>query len=291
MWLISIVFLAALVAPALGAGRMGTGAYLTFWAIWMGTFFVYTTFEGVRIVRAIQAIRSQGNLTPNNAPLRAAVEGFNANVVGRVYRSRATLLGLPLVDVNVRDPKVPGRQPDEPGRGTAQGWIAVGDVAQGVLFAAGGRARGFIAVGGRSVGVVSLGGVAVDLIAVGGVALGGLALGGVGIGIIGVGGLAIGWQAAGGGALAWDVAAGGGAVAVRAAFGGAAVARDFALGGSAWALHANDDAARAVLENHPLTDGMLWYSTHTLWPALGITALALLLSLGQMNLMYRRRPG
>jgi hypothetical protein len=106
-----------------------------------------------------------------------------------------------------------------------------------------------------------------------------------------VGGLAIGWQAAGGGALAWDVAAGGGAVAVRAAFGGAAVARDFALGGSAWALHANDDAARAVLENHPLTDGMLWYSTHTLWPALGITALALLLSLGQMNLMYRRRPG
>jgi len=289
MLMVSVVFLVALVIPALNAGRMGAGVYLTYWLLWMLTFTLYAAIEGVRVVRAVKALRAQGNLTPNDAPLRAAVEGYNANVVGRVYRSRSTLLGLPLVDVNVRDPMMPGPA-HEPGRGTARGWIAVGDVAHGVLFAAGGRARGFIAVGGRTVGVISLGGVAVGLIAIGGVALGALALGGVGIGVIGLGGLGVGWQAAGGGAVAWDLAAGGGAAAVHAAFGGAAVARDFAVGGAAWAEHVNDEAAKAVVNGHPLTDGMLWYSAHAVWPALGIVGLALALSLGLMNLMYRRRP-
>jgi hypothetical protein len=65
----------------------------------------------------------------------------------------------------------------------------------------------------------------------------------------------------GGGAVAWDVACGGGAAAWHAAYRGAAVAHDYAVGGRAWAQHANDDAAKSILLNHPLVRGMGWYNT------------------------------
>ena len=123
------------------------------------------------------------------------------------YRSKLCLFGLPLVTVRV------GPQPDGALRGIARGWIALGDVAIGVLFGAGGAAVGAIAIGGVSLGLLSVGGLAIGLLAFGGGALG-----------------------------IW--AAGGAAVAVQAALGGLAVAMDYALGGLAIAEHANDAVAR-----------------------------------------------
>jgi len=115
------------------------------------------------------------------------------------YRSRARLFGLPLIHVATGQ-AVDGRYR----RGVAGGWIAIGDIAFGLLLAFGGIAIGGVSLGGLSVGLLGLGGAAVGLLA--------------------LGALAIGWLAAGGGAIAWDTAAGGLAVAKHQVIGGAAIA-------------------------------------------------------------------
>lgn len=132
------------------------------------------------------------------------------------YRSRWTLLGLPLVH---------GRTGTRLGEQTqpAVGWIAIGDRVFGIVFAAGGVAVGAIRMGGAAVGLLAMGGACVGLVAIGGFALGGLALGGGAIGIVAAGGVATAWIGA---------------------EGGLAVAREFAVGAQALAQHANDAAAR-----------------------------------------------
>ena len=145
------------------------------------------------------------------------------------YKSRRTLLGLPLVHIAFGPPAARrsanrrhvvivfgfqhGRRPSH-----AKGWLAIGDIAQGVL-AIGSVASGGIAIGAVSYGVVSLGALA----------LGGLALGGCGIGLVAGGGLALGLIAVGG--VAVGVTAIGGFAAGHYAMGGRA-AGDFVVSGA-----------------------------------------------------------
>jgi hypothetical protein len=123
------------------------------------------------------------------------------------YRSALAPLGVPLVHVAIGGPR---------GRGIARGWIAIGDVAFGVVAALGGLAVGGVALGGLGVGAIALGGLAV----------GGLATGGLAVGVLAVGG---------------------GAIGLVGALGGLAVARDVAVGGVAIAAHANDAVARELV--------------------------------------------
>jgi hypothetical protein len=119
------------------------------------------------------------------------------------YRSRSTLGGLPLVHVARGGWTDAGYQ-----RGIATGWVAMGDIAVGVLFACGGLAFGGVTVGG----------VAVGLLPIGGFALGPVAVGGLAIGIVALGGTAVGWLLAlGGVAVSTGSAAGAVAIAPRAA--------------------------------------------------------------------------
>lgn len=143
------------------------------------------------------------------------------------YRSRATLLGLPLV--HCRTGRLPGQKKAQP----AIGWIAFGEVAYGILFANGAVAVGGISVGGASVGIFSFGGFSVGLLAFGGFSIGAIALGGAAIGILASGGIAIAWHAA---------------------TGGLASAHDIALGGAALGLHANDSVAREFFALHHWLD-------------------------------------
>jgi serine/threonine protein kinase len=114
--------------------------------------------------------------------------------LGREYRSRRRLWGLPLIHV------AHGVDPATGRRRIARGIIAVGDVAIGGL-AIGGVAVGGIAVGGYAMGLMAWGGAAIGLaLAVGGLAVGGIALGGVAVGGIAVGGATLGYYAMGGGA-------------------------------------------------------------------------------------------
>src|SRR5258706_2793762 len=68
------------------------------------------------------------------------------------YRSRAAFLGLPLVHIAMSR-VVDGRVR----RGVATGWIAIGDVAFGIVFACGGLAGGGVRFGGLAVGIVPSG--------------------------------------------------------------------------------------------------------------------------------------
>jgi len=291
MLLVAIVFCIVLAGLILALFEgMPVAYFLIGWAAWFVAFGIYVTVESVRAARAVQRLRAAAPAAePNDTPLRRRLDQVVSRFRGRVYRSRVTLFGLPLIDINVSDPGQPGQADrSSPERRVARGWIAIGNDARGVLLALGDVAWGFIAIGGRSVGVLSFGGLAVGVVAFGGLALGVLALGGVGVGVLALGGLGIGWQAAGGGAIAWDVACGGGAMAWHAAYGGGAVAHDFAVGGAAWAEHANDDTARAVLFDHPLKRGMDWYAAYNGLITGAIVGLSSLMPWAMLLLMYRR---
>jgi hypothetical protein len=138
------------------------------------------------------------------------------------YRSPWTWLGLPLLHIRFGLDEKESTLP-------AKGWIAIGQVAYGIVFAA----------GARSIGLVSVGAMAIGLFAWGGCGIGMLAFGGVSLGVAATGGGAIGYVAYGGGAVGWQGAAG-----------GSAVARHFAQGGAAFAEHANDRAAQNFMQTN-----------------------------------------
>jgi zinc protease len=197
-----------------------------------------------------EALRPDRDARPNLTPLRAGWTALGHRVGERVHRSRATLLGWPLVDIHCSAPLPPDPHAfaTPAPRRRARGWIAIGDDARGLLLAIGSSAVGLVALGGRTLGLVSVGGVAAGGIALGGVGLGLVGIGGLGAGGLTLGGGAIGWHAVGGLALAGDTAIGGAAIAGHTAVGGVALARDQALGGTARARHANDAVARAALD-------------------------------------------
>ncbi len=261
----------------------------------MVVFGVYITIEAIRLngqireLRAAAGTESEPNPTKLRAYFMSAAAAERPRYRGRTYTSGWRLLGLPLCDIQVRDPMLPGpagpKGPDEPK--TARGWIAIGDRADGILLAIGGRARGLVALGGLAFGVVALGGLSLGLVSLGGLALGGLALGGGAIGHTAVGGMALGWQAAGGGALGWHSAAGGAALARHAAFGGLAVSSDFAVGGQAIAREANTELARQVVAAESLKwmlDGYIAHQALSLVVIIVLSIAPLLL----LPLLYRR---
>jgi RNA polymerase sigma factor (sigma-70 family) len=204
-------------------------ALLTAWIIGFILVLLLVSVGMNRRIRRIHAEeKAAGSAELPVTPLKRFFEGWQ----GRQWRSRATFLGLPLIDVNF--PPMRSLQVRE--IAVARGWIAIGDRAIGLLFALGNVAIGGIAIGGASVGLISFGGFAAGGLALGGFSIGIVPLAGLALGAFPIGGLAVGWYAFGGAALAW-----------RAAFGGAAWAHDFALGGAAAAVHANDAAARAFV--------------------------------------------
>ncbi len=115
------------------------------------------------------------------------------------YKSKRTLLGLPLVHVNMGY-----------GFRKARGIVAIGRIAVGV-----------IAIGAFPIGLFSLGGFCLGLLTLGGAGIGGLAIGGLSAGIVAIGGLSVG-----------VVAIGGAAFGVYA-MGGLAIASKIALGDTA----------------------------------------------------------
>lgn len=126
------------------------------------------------------------------------------------YRSKFTLLGLPLVHIRMRA----GLE-----RGPVKAWFAAGDAAIGVIFA----------FGAAAIAPFSIGGIAIGLVPFGGFSFGPWA----------IGVFAVGWQASGFCAVSW-----------LAADGGIAVARHFAQGEMvSFAVHANDAAAASFFKH------------------------------------------
>jgi len=136
------------------------------------------------------------------------------------YRSRWTLLGVPLVHIRFSSPD----EGDRP----VFGWFAGGDRAYGLLFAWGGCAIAPFSIGAISVGIIAVGSLSVGIIS----------LGTAGVGLVAVGCMAAGLRAYGWlSALGWATAQGS----------GFAIARIGAEGPLAFAQHANDPIARQLL--------------------------------------------
>ena len=183
------------------------------------------------------------------------------------YKSKYTLLGLPLVHVTTGEGKVvDGRYQ----RSIARGWVAIGDeFAFGILFSTGAFAFGGIAVGSVACGALAVGGVGVGLFALAGLAVAAYAIGGLAVGIIALGGCAVAWHAA---------------------LGGFAVAVNYAVGGQAIAAHANDATAQQYMDTSIVQYGktVLDLSTrygHWIWLVFWLVFLPLLV----VTLVRRRR--
>jgi hypothetical protein len=104
---------------------------------------------------------------------------------GYEYKSKTTILGLPLVHISQ------GFTPEGRFR-VAKGFIAIGNVAVGVI-AVGGASIGVFSFAGAGIGIVCFAGLAFGLFCgIGGVAIGYIAVGGIALGIYAVGGLCLG---------------------------------------------------------------------------------------------------
>lgn len=171
------------------------------------------------------------------------------------YRSGRSLLGLPLVHIRIGGPPTIRRQP-------VKAWIAIGDIAVGGFFAAGGIAIAPVALGGFVIAGVLFGGFGIGL----------LTYAGFGLGLCAMGGLVVGLNSMGGVAIAWN-----------AAVGGIAVAREFAQGGVALALHANDGVSLAYVRNQVFFQYAYLLMTRWLLPTMLLATLPSLIMWGVMR--------
>lgn len=122
---------------------------------------------------------------------------WGAGKVHYEYKSKATLLGVPLLHINIGT-----------GNYRAKGIVAIGNIATGVV-SLGFMSFGVLSLGLLSLGLLALGVFAVGLGAAGAFAVGILAAGAMSAGWIALGGVAAGEYAIGGAAWASDIAIGG----------------------------------------------------------------------------------
>ena len=135
--------------------------------------------------------RTQVNTVMQTLPGQAVPEPASA----WEYKSKRTLVGLPLVHVVYGMPPLMGRPP------MARGILACGPSSQGI-FAFGGQAFGVFAFGGIASGIVAVGGLSLGVVSMGGLAAGLLfGYGGIAVAPFATGGCAVGWHAAGGKAV------------------------------------------------------------------------------------------
>lgn len=221
------------------------------------TMLIYCGGILILIIRFNRAFRRLRDRLIAESPALAAEADAKSGEFAFEYRSRSTLLGLPLLHINIG-----AKRNARPRKAT--GWIAIGAKAYGLLFAFGAVAVAPVSVGALSLGVITMGGAAAGLMVWGGMAIGGWT----------IGGLAIGWKAVGGCALA-----------ISAAQGGVAVARDFAEGGIALARHANDAVAGRFCGSDlffRFCNGALRYA-NWLWLLFFLPALPMLLRMRGRN--------
>lgn len=271
----SVLFTLGLLA-ATGLFWLPMGVYLYFiaWAGLMIWFLTMVTIRCIQANRQLAAIRMRdpSELTPVETPLRKHLARYRWE--GLRYTSKLSLLGTPLIDIQFSDVRF-GMPNPKPSR--AKGWIAVGDVATGYLFAFGGRATGLIAFGGVAIGGVAFGGVSV----------GGFCLGGLAVGILAIGGGSIGYDSAGGASCGWHSASGGLAIAKHAAAGGLACATDYAMGGSAFARIANSPEAKDYINHNTMFWLLEWQNRNTTLATCILVLPAVLMS-AFLKLFYRK---
>ena len=89
----------------------GKPSYLIAWGGWLIAFWAYIAAESFYLARAVKRIRAEQDPDdlPNETPMRAGWTVMAHRFGDRVYRSEATLLGLPLIDINLLRADAAGR--------------------------------------------------------------------------------------------------------------------------------------------------------------------------------------
>jgi RNA polymerase sigma factor (sigma-70 family) len=161
------------------------------------------------------------------------------------FRTGASFLGLPLIHIRFGGAWAVRQTP-------VKGWIAVGDIAFGGIFALGAVAVAPVCLGGLSLGGIVFAGFGAGLVCYAGFGVGVWALGGLVAGLVSIGGCAVGW---------------------KAAVGGIAIAHELAQGGVAVALHANDSVATDYINSSKFFGFGFALLTKWIWPTVLIATL------------------
>ena len=210
--------------------------------------YVWLTFA---MVKATRLMRMQERIFNPDAFTDPAAQ---KNAKQREYKSKLTLLGIPLLHMQFGMPEE-DYQP-------AFGWIAGGSHAKALLFAWGGTAIAPISVGIVSVGIVSIGAVGVGVFAAGTTAIGAFAFGAAAMGLYAYSSLS---------SLAFE-----GAVS-----GGFAIAQDAAVGAIAYARQANTELAHQLV-------ALKSFEQHYHWALLAIAIFVLVPAIWHSNKVRKR---
>lgn len=196
---------------------------------------------GVLVKKMFAAMRDLRASERLNNPQAFKAAAHQPNAKEREYKSKLTLLGVPLCHFQFGMP--------EHSDTAAFGWIAGGTYAKGLLFAWGG-----VAVAPISIGIISFG-----LVTIGAISFGLISTGTVAIGVIAFGASAVGYQAfASLSALGWK----------SAISGGISIANQAALGPVALAKHENTELAASLA-------GLGHFQAHVSWVLAAITVLVI----------------
>lgn len=180
-----------------------------------------------RMFNAVRTLRMQERIFHPEAFEHASDKDANQ----REYKSRLTLLGVPLIHFKLGALEAN----DKP----AFGWIAGGNYAHGLLFAWGGVAVAPISVGIISYGIVTIGGVGIGLVSLSAAA----------IGVIAFGASAIGYKAyASLSAMGWE----------SAFSNGFSIANDAAIGYIAYGEQINNELAGLIINLNSLNISLPW---------------------------------
>jgi hypothetical protein len=188
----------------------------------------------VLLLRAMRGIRRLRSAERRQHPEFFSDAIHHAGSAAGEYRSKWTLLGVPLVRIRFSSP-------DE-GERPVFAWFAGGDRAYGLVAAWGGCAIAPISIGAISIGLFAVGNLSIGVLSIGTLGVGLYVIGCASIGIN-----AFGWLSA----LGWETAQGG----------GFSIARIAAEGPVAFARHANDPIAREFLANPQAEQNQMMFIT------------------------------
>lgn len=140
---------------------------------------------------------SKVNIIDNDTKSTQVIINLHGGRLEYEYKSKRTLLGLPLIHINI-------------GKGVkkAKGIVAIGNISYGIV-SAGIISLGVLSFGCMSIGIISLAAISIALLlAIGAISIGVFSVGAISIGIFSLGALSIGKYSIGAAAIATDVAIG-----------------------------------------------------------------------------------
>ena len=140
---------------------------------------------------------SKVNIIDNDTKSTQVIINLHGGRLEYEYKSKRTLLGLPLIHINI-------------GKGfkKAKGIVAIGNISYGIV-SVGIISLGVLSFGCMAIGIISLAAISIALLlAIGVISIGTFSIGAISIGIFSMGALSIGKYSIGAAAIASDIAIG-----------------------------------------------------------------------------------